>query len=97
HGGLYYRLNNPFHKEGYVAWEFVSEDRGKALVSLVVDVVQANTIPLHIRLKGLDPEAVYRIEEDEGEYTGAALMYGGYSFPRVLGDYPSVQLHLERV
>ena len=97
HGGLYYRLNNPFHKEGYVAWEFVSEDRGKALVSLVVDVVQANTIPLHIRLKGLDPEAVYRIEEDEGKYTGAALMYGGYSFPRVLGDYPSVQLHLERV
>ena len=97
HGGNYYRLTNPTEIGYFTAWEFVSEDKNRALVNLVMDIAQANSFPLHIRLKGLDPKAVYRIEEAEGTYTGAALMYAGYSYPRVLGDYPSAQIHLTKI
>ncbi len=30
-------------------------------------------------------------------WSGAALMYGGYTLPRISGDFPSVQLHLVRI
>ena len=28
---------------------------------------------------------------------GAALMYGGYTLPQLIGDYPAVQLHLKKI
>ena len=30
-------------------------------------------------------------------YSGSTLMYAGYTLPRMVGDFPSVQLHLVRV
>ena len=30
-------------------------------------------------------------------YSGAALLYAGLTLPRMMGDYPSVQLRLRRV
>ena len=57
---------------------------------------QPNPAPLHVRLKGLDPDALYRIEEEDRVISGKALMYGGYTYPTLLGDYPSAQLHLTR-
>ena len=56
--------------------------------------VAANTPFPHLRLKGLKEDAVYRIEETGQCLSGAALMYGGYSFDILAGDYPCVQLHL---
>lgn len=95
HNGLYYRLTDVI--EGfYTAWQIVSEDKSESLVNLVVKSPQPNPAPLHLRLKGLDPEGVYRIEEDIHTFTGAALMYGGYTFPPMMGDYPAVQLHIRR-
>ena len=58
---------------------------------------QPNAAPLHLRLRGLDPDARYSIEEDGIVLPGAALLYGGYTFPRLFGDYPAAQLHLTRV
>ncbi|MEI3064656.1 MAG: hypothetical protein V8S99_07720 [Oscillospiraceae bacterium] len=30
-------------------------------------------------------------------FSGAALMYGGYTLPRMRRDYPSVQLHFQKM
>ena len=30
-------------------------------------------------------------------YSGAALLYAGLTLPRMMGDYPSVQLRLRKV
>lgn len=30
-------------------------------------------------------------------YSGAALMYAGITLPQLFGDYPSVQLYIERI
>ena len=97
HEGLYYRLTDIMKKLHYTAWQMVSEDKSKSLVNLVITDPQPNPAPLHIRLKGLDPDALYEIEEDEHIISGAALMSAGYTFPPMMGDYRSLQLHLSVV
>ena len=97
HGGLYYRLSDVSAPLHYVAWQMVSEDKSRSLVNLVLRAPQPNAAPLRLRLRGLDPDALYRIDEDIHVCTGAALMNGGYTFPQMLGDYPSAQLHLTKI
>jgi len=93
--GLYYRLTD-VTQGWYAAWQMASEDKSRSIVNLVVTSPQPNRAPLRLRLRGLDPDARYRIDEDVHVLTGAALMNGGYTFPQMLGDYPSAQLHLTR-
>ncbi len=93
--GLYYRLTDETNT-WFTAWQTVSEDQSRSIVSLVVQNVEPFKAAPHIRLKGLDPEAVYEIEETGAALTGAALMYAGYTMARMLGDYGAAQLHLTR-
>ena len=116
HRGLYYQLADPGGREDFAAWAFVAEDGGRALLNLVMTRVHANTHGIHLRLRGLDPRARYRLAElivegcdgPDGEYlcgesieghafTGASLMYAGLTLPPMRGDYPGVQLLLERM
>ena len=105
--GDYYRLTG-MENGRFTAWQSVSADRDRSLFTLVLTEPEGNPVPLHIRLKGLDPEKQYRLTATEyagclyrGEeklpelLSGAALMYGGLTFPRLYGDYPSVQILLE--
>ncbi len=41
-----------------------------------------------LHMKGRKPQQVY---------SGAALMYGGYTLPDLFGDYPSAQIYLKRL
>ena len=94
--GTYYRLEEINSDVKTVCWAFVSPQKDEALVSVVAADVSGNApFPL-IRLKGLLEEAVYEIEGTGISATGAALMYGGYCFDVLTGDYPCVQLHLVR-
>lgn len=95
HQGSYYRLTD-VTKGYFTAWQIVSEDKSKSLVNLVITSPQPNPEPLHIRFKGLDPNANYHIEESDKVISGAALMNGGYTYPVMHGDYPAMQLHLIR-
>jgi alpha-galactosidase len=95
--GLFYRLTNPDSGSYFHAWQFVSQDGSESLVNVVVTSPQPNSALIHVRLKGLDPEGIYVIEGEERKYSGSALMYGGYTFPLLNGDYPSVQLHFLRL
>ena len=104
--GDYLRLTDD--QSRFVAWENLSGDRSECLVSLVMRNAEANPRPLHLRLKGLDPKAIYILEEQQissgSEYpvmkqrsfTGAALMYAGITLPALLGDYPSALLYFKR-
>jgi alpha-galactosidase len=95
--GIYYRLTNPERGNFYDAWQFVAPDGGESLINMVVNSPQPNSMLIHLRLKGLDPLGIYVVEGQERKYSGSALMYGGYTFPLVSGDYPSMQIHLLRV
>ena len=106
--GRYYRLPDA---DMYSAWQFVSGDGARTLVSVVVRSPEANPRPLHIRLRGLDPAANYLLDPEdtfgareaveasaaaEAVFSGAALMHAGYTLPPLLGDYPGTQLVFRR-
>jgi alpha-galactosidase len=96
HGGKLYRLSNMSDSTHYVAWEYVSDDQSRALLNIVVTNPLANSAPVHIKLKGLLPDAVYSVN-GEYEVLGSALMHGGYTFPQLIGDYPAMQLDILRI
>ena len=113
--GQYYRLSDPAREPRYTAWQTVTEK--EALINLVLTHPEANARPLHLCLRGLEEDALYRVESlqvygttstpENGAavtdrlvgavYSGSTLMYAGYTLPHLVGDFPSVQLHLVRV
>ena len=96
HGGRMYRLSRKSDATNYMAWQFVSPDQSRALLNIVVTNPLANSAPVHVKLKGLIPDATYSVG-GEFEVLGSALMKGGYTFPRLIGDYPAMQLDIVRV
>lgn len=102
--GDYYRLNQGS------AWMLVSPDKREALLSLVLVNPTSNPRPNHLRLRGLNPQARYRVRwvqfhgtkaalphSPERSFTGTALMRGGYTLPILYGDYPAVQLLFQEI
>ena len=97
HNGDYYRLASPQGDSGFTAWQFVSGDKTRTLLNLVITHVRANSPDLWFKLRGLDPEKRYRLEENGRIYSGSALMNAGISIPMIMGDYPAVQMVLTEV
>ncbi len=91
--GDYYRLSDPFH-DPFTAWQQVSPDRREALVSLVFHANRAASPFRAVRLKGLDPQAQYRVNGGEA-WPGDVLMAAGFPLPMPTGDYQAMQLYLE--
>ena len=67
---------SPFDKGSKVAWEFVSEDKSKCLLTVVCleERIPENFI---LKLKGLDENAYYKDEESGKIYSGALLTQVG--------------------
>ena len=95
--GDYYRLTNAMTDDFFTAWQFAAKDGSAALLNVVVVAPKANPYPMHVRLKGLHPEAMYKETETGRVYSGAALMYGGITMPIMTGDYPGFQCRFERI
>ena len=90
-----YRLTDAFRPGSFTAWQQVSADRRRSLVSLVTGGASSNPPFAVLRLKGLDPELNYRINGGEERWPGDALMAAGWPVPRLPGDYQALQLWLE--
>ena len=95
--GRYDRLTDAMTDTYFTAWQFTAPDASRAAVSLVVVDPKPNPWPIHITLKGLDPEAHYRDSRTGKVYTGAALCHAGLTLPILAGDYTAVQILLDRV
>lgn len=91
--GHYYRLTDAIKDRYFTAWELADREGREALLNVVVTSPQGNPTPIHVRLKGLKPEAIYVEESGKKKYKGSGLMYGGYTLPILKGDYPAVQYH----
>lgn len=90
--GTYYRLASPYENEEYTVWEFAAPDKSEALLGIVSTKLTANNLFTCIRLRGLDPDAMYRIGDKT--YPGAALMDAGLPMPVPDTEYQSWNLHL---
>ena len=92
--GLYYRLDEFTEGQDASAWLLVSGNRRRALLTVVLTAVHGNAPLIHVKFKGLDPEARYHIREEDIVLSGAALMNAGYTLPMLTGDYPAFRLHI---
>ena len=100
-GGDFYRLISPF-EDNYCAWMVVSEDKSEALAAYYRILAEVNPGRRRVRLKGLDPDSLYRT--DDGEFYGSELMNIGIEIneaPDVIklprGDFDSRVIHLEKI
>lgn len=76
HFGDLYRIIAPTDDEFKCAWEYVAKDKSEALLTVVIKN-RAPHVFLLIKMKGLDPEKMYRDETDGEIYSGALLMNAG--------------------
>ena len=87
--GRFVRLESPFEGDGNrVAWMSVAGDGRQAVAGLYQVLSRADPGPSRLRLRGLDPDAVYRVttwpayddslaRANAGERSGAELMAAG--------------------
>ena len=80
HTGDLYRLISPQEKSAdqapSCAWQFVSEDKTKALVTYVTILASNNPYRM-LKLRGLNPNKLYKEETSGNIYSGMALMKMG--------------------
>ncbi|MCR5476437.1 MAG: alpha-galactosidase [Lachnospiraceae bacterium] len=104
--GDYYRIAS-FRENGfYDCWMSVRKDRSEALLTFVQVRNRPNAVSRRIRIPGLDPAKIYRIEgEIPGEpapevlchgqaLSGAVLANAGILLKNPWGDFGSILLHL---
>ncbi len=96
HNGLYYRLSDPL-SGNTAAWEFAAADGSEALVQGMIFRTVPTSLHQKLKLRGLIPEAEYRLDGSDFTATGAALMNGGCLLPRTWGDYVSFELHFTQI
>jgi len=89
--GNYYRLSNPF-QDVYAAWMFVSENRAQVLLNVVMLEIHGNMTVSYVKLKGLEPDAVYEDAKTGKCYFGSALMEAGIPMPVAMGEYLAYQI-----
>lgn len=88
HEGTYYRLEKPDGR--FCAWEFVDENREHALETLVMTSAEGNPVPVHTKVKGLDPEKYYRCSYNGNIHSGGVWMNGGLTLYKVPAEYESL-------
>ncbi|WFR58632.1 alpha-galactosidase [Anaerocolumna sp. AGMB13025] len=59
--GDYYRLTNPYETIGYTAWQFVSSDKTRSLLSVVYHQSHGNPDFHTLLLRGLKEGSIYRV------------------------------------
>lgn len=95
--GAYFRLSNPMENRKYAAWQFVTEDRKKSLLSVVLLHKESNEPFVRMKLKGLDEANFYQINGESRIYSGSALMNAGIVVPYIMGDNQSINFEIEAV
>jgi hypothetical protein len=77
------------------SWMYVSEDKSEALFTFVV--IRTSVHPVYfVKLRGLDPKAVYVDQTNGKEYYGSTLMNAGLNLTKNYRDGDSVVIHLVR-
>ena len=94
--GDQYRIGNVFEDNMWDAWMFVAKDKSEAVFTFVQVLGRPNYRNRRVKLKGLDPKAMYRNEENGEIHSGNALMNAGI-FVEIHGDFSSKVIHFVKV
>lgn len=95
--GKLYRLKKEGNERAFL---YISEDGSKGVVSFVQILAKPNTVPKRLKLNGLKPDALYRVERvgetDSMVVHGSFLMNLGLDLKRPQGDFHGEQWLLYR-
>ncbi len=95
--GDYYCLIRPGTANPHrTSWEFAAKDASEALVLFVTPRMEPQPRTYFLRLKGLDPQGIYRLENTDQTFHGSTLMNAGYPVPLTYGDGISHLWHFIR-
>ncbi len=75
----------------------VSKDKGTALLTVVCVLNRPNRWEPPLKLPGLAPDALYRVQGTERTYTGEVLRNVGLPVELPWHDFAAVQLLLEKI
>lgn len=95
HYGDLYRIICPWDDPYKAAWEFVSEDKNEAMLTVIFKFYTESP-NYFVKLKGLCKDKYYVCKETGEAFSGALLMNAGlslYSYPH--GDGESIALHFK--
>ena len=95
--GDYYRIASYSANHYYDCYGVVSKDKKEALYTFVQVLNRPNFHSRKICFKGLAPDKKYRIEGEDGIYTGDILMKAGYLVQNLPGDFQSRLIHMTEV
>ncbi len=87
--GKHYRLINPSQGSNQAAVQFTYQDRTVVTYVRVLSTVEE--IEPTLKLKGLEEDALYRLEGTDQVYSGAELMYAGLTVVLPQGDFLTKQ------
>lgn len=90
-----YRLKSPYEGND-TAWMFISEDGCDIFAAYFRILCKVNGGIYRMKFKALDENAIYRVVNEDKEYTGAELMYIGLEVD-MHGDYTSKTWRLKKV
>ncbi len=92
--GYVHRLVSP-QEDPFAAFLHVSRDRDKGVLVIMGQFIQFRDVCKYIMLRGLDPDAVYKVDGYRA-MSGKALMEIGIQV-KLRGDYDSKVIRLERI
>lgn len=76
-----YRLKSAY-TDGFAAWEYASEDRETVILMMANTLGCPAPVPQLVKLKALDPDAVYKERYTGAVYRGEQLLSVGVTFTR---------------
>lgn len=93
--GTQYRLINPTSNTNEVAVQYIDDQQ--VVVTYVRILSTIEKIETTLKLKALDNEATYQLQENSQVYTGEELMYAGLTMDLPSGDFLSKQLVFKKM
>lgn len=93
--GNFYRLISPF-RDNACCWQQVSPDQSLSVVLYARTLTVCNPPVPRLRPVGLQPDALYRVEELDLTLPGRVLMNAGLSIPWLWGDYSTMLFTLRK-
>lgn len=91
--GDYYRIASYAENHYFDCYGVVSKDKKEALYTFVQVLNRPNYHSRRICFQGLDPEKRYRLEGEDGIYSGELLMNAGMNIQNLWGDFKGRLLH----
>lgn len=95
--GDYYRLASWSDEKPFDCWEVAAKDGSEALVTWVQVLGVPNVKSRKIYLRGLESQAVYRLEDTGETFTGEELQSCGFLTDKLWGDFRSKLYHFVRI